>query len=352
MKKYAIFLPQFHEIEENNEWWGKGFTEWVNVKRAKALYKNHCQPKHPLNNNYYNLMDKKVAEWQTSLLNEYKIDGMIYYHYYFNGKKLLEKPVENLLLWKDIKQPFFFCWANHSWVRSWNGTSEMLMEQSYGKKDDWETHFQYLLKFFKDERYEKVNNKPMFMLFRSNFEEKEELFKYFNVRCREEGFNGLYLIESYHGEITIDQFNDELCSITSLIYYREPAVTQRLALANRNITERVIGKGQSLLRKAGFYKKPVIIDGNRLMRWKINNEPMGDKVGHGLWFEWDNTPRHKHRGYIITPYEKKYFQEYINLIKDEEFLFLNAWNEWAEGMMIEPTEENGYKYLEWIKESN
>lgn len=128
MKKYAFFLPQFHSIKENDEWWGEGFTEWVNVKKAKKLYENHVQPITPLDNNYYCLLDKNTVEWQTSLMKKYCIDGLIYYHYYFCGDLLLEKPAENLLKWKDIDQPFFFCWANHSWYRSWNGTKELLAE--------------------------------------------------------------------------------------------------------------------------------------------------------------------------------------------------------------------------------
>lgn len=114
MRLFAFNLPQFHSIPENDEWWGKGFTEWVNVKNAKPLYKGHVQPVHPLNGNYHNLLDKSTMEWQTELLKQYGLTGMIYYHYYFCGKLLLEKPVENLLGWKDIDQPFFFCWANHT----------------------------------------------------------------------------------------------------------------------------------------------------------------------------------------------------------------------------------------------
>lgn len=109
MKIIAYYLPQFHEIEENNKWWGKGFTEWTNVKKAKSLYKEHIQPKVPLGNNYYNLMDKKVMEWQTDLMKKYNVYGLCYYHYYFEGKMLLEKPAENLLKWKDINQKFCFC---------------------------------------------------------------------------------------------------------------------------------------------------------------------------------------------------------------------------------------------------
>ena len=180
MKKFAFFLPQFHEIPENDEWWGKGFTEWTNVKDAKPLYKGHQQPKHPMNNNYYNLLHKNVVEWQTELMNKSGLDGFIYYHYYFTGKKLLEKPAENLLKWKDIPQRFFFCWANHTWNRSWEGKKTILLEQTYGTKDDWEKHFQYLLPLFKDDRYEKRDNKPLLMIFISQFNEKNNMFQYFD----------------------------------------------------------------------------------------------------------------------------------------------------------------------------
>jgi len=150
MKFFAFFFLQFHEIPENNKWWGDGFTEWVNVKSAKQLYKGHVQPKHPRGGHYYNLLEKDTVVKQTSLMKNYNVSGMIYYHYYFKGKLLLEKPAENLLKWKDIKQPFFFCWANHNWFRTWSGEKTLLIKQEYGTEADWEKHFQYLLPFFKD----------------------------------------------------------------------------------------------------------------------------------------------------------------------------------------------------------
>lgn len=350
MKKYAIFLPQFHAIKENDEWWGKGFTEWTNVKNAKSYFKEHIQPKHPKDDNYYNLLDKDVVRWQTDLLQESKIDGLVYYHYYFKGKKLLEKPAENLLMWKEIPQRFFFCWANHSWIRSWNGTQNMLVEQTYGSVEDWENHFQYLLQFFSDDRYEKIDNKPMFMLFKSSFPEKEKMFCYFDKRCKEEGFEGLYLIESFHGDIKYDEFKNELCSITSLVYFREPAVTLSNYNSRYSIFERLLNKIKKSMREKGILKKPRIVCGEKMIEMKIEQEVLNKKIGHGLWFEWDNTPRHKQRGYIITPFEKESFMKYMDLIANEDFLFINAWNEWAEGMMLEPTKELGYKYLDWIKE--
>lgn len=350
MKIYAFFLPQFYEIPENDKWWGEGFTEWTNVRRAAPLFKKHKQPIHPLNDNYYNLLDKKTVIWQTNLLNKFNIDGLIYYHYYFNGKLLLEKPAENLLHWKDIDQKFFFCWANHTWTKTWNGSKQVLIEQTYGNKNDWEKHFQYLLTFFRDSRYQKINNKPMFMVFKSSFPEKTKMFKYFNERCKDEGFDGIFLIESYHGDVPISEFGKETSDITSMIYYREPAVSRFRLLRLNNFIGRNKFKIIDLLRKNGMIKRPEIDNGNVMMKRKIGEEPLGSNVGHGLWFQWDNTPRHKQRGYIITAYKKELFTQYMNLIKNEDYLFINAWNEWCEGMILEPTEEYGYKYLQWVKE--
>lgn len=349
MRRFAFFLPQFHEIPENNKWWGKGFTEWTNVKKARPLFKNHQQPKHPLNNNYYNLLDKKVMDWQTKLAKDYGLDGFIYYHYYFTGKKLLEKPAENLLKWKDIPQNFFFCWANHSWKRSWEGKSTVLLDQTYGDKKDWEKHFQYLLPFFKDKRYEKRNNKPLLMIFDPDFEEKDSMFRYFDKRCKDEGFNGLSLIETYNGVEDIKEFQKKESTITELTFYREPTVSQFRYL-NSNIFLKKFYGLNTRLREKGILHKPYVFDGNKLMDLKLTNEPLGKNVANGLWFEWDNTPRHKSRGYVIKPYIYDKFEKYMNLIKNQEYLFINAWNEWAEGMIMEPTEENGYKYLNWMKE--
>ncbi len=349
MKKFALFLPQFHEIPENNEWWGEGFTEWTNVKSAKPLYKGHIQPKHPLNGNYYNLLDKEVMKWQTELIDRYRIDGMIYYHYYFNGKLLLEKPAENLLKWRDIHQHFFFCWANHSWMRSWEGKKDLLIEQTYGNVSDWEKHFQYLIPFFKDDRYEKKDNQPLFMVFQSSFDEKEAMFNYFNKRAIEEGFNGINFVESYYGDIDIKIFEQNLASATRLTFYREPLFSKNLVLRKSWISY-TLYRANRKLRHLGILKKPLVLDGKRLMDVKQQNEPLGKNVANGLCFEWDNTPRHKYRGYVITPFEKSQFMHFMDIIKNQDYLFIDAWNEWCEGMVLEPTEEDGYKYLEWIKE--
>ena len=346
MKKFAFFLPQFHEIPENNKWWGKGFTEWTNVKAARPLFRKH-KLKHPFEGNYYNLLSKETVEWQTRLMDKYRIDGLIYYHYYFNGKKLLEKPAENLLTWHDVDQKFFFCWANHPWIRSWEGKKTVLMPMNYGNEQDWENHFQYLLPFFKDDRYEKKDNMPLFMLFKPNYPEKYKMMEYFNSRCIHEGFNGLCVIESNTAYNKTEQLQ-LLCKESRYVFQREPDVEiNSYGRINSSFIKRVIRKSHRIL----FTKGIPVFDGNKLMQQLIksfcNDDP---RFISGLWFEWDNTYRHRKRGYIITPYKKELFMKYMDLNMNKDYIFLNAWNEWCEGMTLEPTEENRYKYLEWIKE--
>lgn len=353
MKIFAYYLPQFHCIPENDKWWGKGFTEWTNMKKAKPLFKGHKQPIVPLNDNYYDLTDKATLEWQSQLMKEYNIDGLIFYHYYFCGKKLLEKPAELLLKNKDIDMNYFFCWANHSWNRSWNGSTELLMKQEYGTQDDWEKHFDYLLEFFKDERYQKVNNKPMLLLFNTNFEEKNEMFGFFDKKCKENGFEGICLIETstlYKKGYKNDFNKNCISEQTQFIQTREPtcsvsdfnsSIKYLPFRAINKIKRKLINKNCKLVLK---------YNGNHLYRSMIKNYKEDKKIIRGLFFEWDNTPRHGYRGYIITPPKKRLFIKYMNLLKNDDFVFINAWNEWCEGMILEPTENNKYKYLEWIKE--
>ena len=165
MKIIAFYLPQFHEIPENNKWWGKGFTEWVNVKKARPLFENHNQPRVPLNKNYYNLLDEKTQKEQVKLANDYGLYGFCFYHYWFDGKLLLEKPVEKFLENKSLDTHFCICWANEHWTNAWaNKEAKVLIEQKYGNKKEWKEHFDYLLNFFKDDRYIKENNKPLLVI--------------------------------------------------------------------------------------------------------------------------------------------------------------------------------------------
>ena len=356
MKKFAFYLPQYYETKENNKWWGKGFTEWTHVKSAKPLFKNHNQPIVPLNDNYYNLLNKETVIWQTSLMNQYGIDGLIYYHYYFNDSILLEKPAENLLNWKDIKQHFFFCWANHSWYKAKNGKKNLLKEQDYGNKTDWENHFNYLLPFFFDERYEKKDNKPIFMVFDSNFSEKDEMFRLFDVKCKENGFDGIHIIETFYpksGSLMneMHEFESNFSIQSTQLFLREPTNCNYLHIYNTlhsiKRVPRILTTIMTKLNIKGFVRH---FDGNTLFDEMINTEPHSSNIIPGLFFSWDNTPRHDNRGYIISKPDKAKFIQYMNTIKDNDYVFINAWNEWAEGMILEPTVTDDYENLSWIKE--
>ena len=352
MKVFALYLPQFHEIPENNEWWGKGFTEWTNVRKAKPLFKGHVQPLIPLDNRYYDLRDKETMAWQTEIMKSYGISGMIYYHYYFNGKKLLEEPAENLLQWTDIDQPFFFCWANHSWNRAWKGSREVLLEQTYGNQADWRAHFEYLLPFFQDARYEKKDNKPLFMIYDTSFPEKNEMLECFNTWCIESGFDGIYPIElcmTVKGN-AFAAFSENMSPLSEKCFLSEPSVGRLLTYPVDSFFARVMKKLKTVLRAKGILRSVQILNGNKIYQTMIDKEPHGENIIRGMFFGWDNTPRHSFRGYIITPPSKEIFMQYAQTIKDDEYVFVNAWNEWAEGMILEPTQQNGYQYLEWISE--
>ena len=353
MKIFAYYLPQFHCIPENDEWWGKGFTEWTNVRKAQPLFPGHRQPRVPLNGNYYNLLEPETLDWQARIAKEHHIDGFIYYHYYFRGKKLLEKPAENLLARPEVPLSYFFCWANHDWNRAWEGKREILVKQEYGNQDDWEEHFRYLLPFFRDPRYEKRDNKPLLILFRTHFEEKEAMIRYFNRRCVESGFDGICIIETMLSGRGANrkQLEDESSPATEMFCVREPAVA----------TDAYLHTIPGLFHGAGILAKRFInsrtqlkllekYNGNKLYHFMEKTSPRGEKYIPGIFFEWDNTPRHGKRGYLISPPDKAVFMRYMDTVRDKEYVFANAWNEWAEGMMLEPTEEDGYKYLDWIRE--
>ncbi|MDR3002299.1 MAG: glycoside hydrolase family 99-like domain-containing protein [Fibromonadaceae bacterium] len=361
VKILAYFLPQFHAIPENDMWWGEGFTEWTNVKKENRLSENL----QPLNDNYYNLLEEETVLWQTKLAKQYGVYGFVYYHYYFCGKKLLEKPAENLLKNKSIKQKFCFCWANHSWNRSWHGSRELLQEQKYGNEAEWSEHFDYLLPFFRDERYIKVNNKPLFVVYDGNFKEKEAIYKLFNKNARKNGFDGVFFTESLYNTEQVKYISNNLEAVT----IREPFFSRILYQHNSfirciNKINRIRNKIRYSLLKIFKFKFLLLkYNGNKMIKRIVRNSrdlckdmrSKGVKCWLGAFSNWDNTSRHGFRGYKITSISDKNYIWYLTELKkiaeqeDMEYIFFNAWNEWAEGMILEPDTRNGYRFLEGIK---
>lgn len=356
MKILAKYLPQFHVIPENNEWWGENYTEWTAVKNAKTISKHHTQPKVPLNNNYYDLSNIETWKWQENIINEYNIDGLIIYHYWFLGKKILEKPAENLLANKDINIKYSFCWANESWTRTWYGNDkEILLNQEYGNKINWIEHFNYLLDFFKDERYIKIDNKPLISIYRSaKIDSLNEMRETWEKLAIDNGFNGIYIM-SANTSFELEQ-RDELIDA----YYNfEPKHTLKYNLPFIYKYSYIFSVIMRRLYNKIFDNKIVehIIDYKTIVKFSNTKKRKSTKpTFKGIFPGWDNTPRTKHKGYIYKNSSIKYFskklKEIINNSENDEILVINAWNEWGEGCYLEPDSINKFEYLKAIKNLN
>lgn len=348
MKKIiAMYLPQYYSFPENDEWWGKGFTDWTNVRKAKPLFRGHMQPKIPLDNNYYCLLDKKTHLWQADLAKKYGIDGFCYYHYWFNGKMLLEKPIELVLNNPDIKIKYCFSWANESWARTWDGQEKKyLIKQSYGGQEDWENHFQYLVKFFKDSRYIRIDDMPVMLLYTSSrIARCEEMVEYWNTRIKSLGFKGLYVIE------TLNAYQKEPALKNSQgVYYFEPAYTLSYALKKKNL----LSKGRRfLLSKMGIGG---VLKYDARVAYELiekRNPKWNKTIYKGTFTDWDPTPRKGKKGLVMCHNSPDLFRKNINKLLNEysggDYVFINAWNEWAEGAYLEPDEDHRYDYLEICK---
>lgn len=359
MKMMAFYLPQFHEIPENNKWWGQGFTEWTNTKATKPLYQNHKQPKEPLNDNYYNLLDKKTLQWQAKLANNYGIDGFCFYHYWFNGKLLLEKPAEILLENKDINTSFCFSWANEPWTRSWDGKSkEVLIDQQYGSEEDWHKHINYLLKFFNDDRYEKIDNKPVFVIYRPrNIQNIDKMIAYWNKQLIANGFDGLYLIDM------LTSFDNKPYELFDASLDFEPMLTLKYYIPKTQLFKRGYKKViRDYLKKRTKKMPGFLIDKidyevvwDSILKRNIGNENETKKRYLGAFVSWDNTPRKKEHGLILENFNMDIFEQGLQAQykktqeSGNEFLFINAWNEWAEGTYMEPDKNYEYQVLETIQ---
>lgn len=358
MKLIAFYLPQYHQIKENDEWWEEGFTEWKNVKRAKKIFKGQTQPKIPLNNNYYNLLDKETVEWQTKLMKQYGVYGFCYFHYWFTGRKLLEKPAENLLRWKDIDQPFCFSWANVTWARTWTGFSGfstnwvstdkkqngngVLIEQKYGEKKEWIEHYSYLRPFFMDDRYIKVDNMPMFLIYHMEYiPHAEEFFETWNELARRDGFNGIHFVSMN------SRIDSPLVKAVAR-YGQYERYDRKIFLQIRNL----------IIRRMKLpYSRGMILDYSRVWENMLKEKPLeGIQTYPGAVVTYDETPRKGKNAVFLKGASPELFERYLKMqieraksLYKSEYIFVDAWNEWGEGNYLEPDIEHGYKYLEAVK---
>lgn len=365
-KIMAMYLPQYHETEDNNKWWGKGFTDWTSVKNAESLFTGHRQPRVPLNSNYYDLSELENIKWQVNLAKQYGIYGFGIYHYWFSTKKqTLTKPAEILLEHKEIDMPYFFGWDNNSWVRTWskykhntnawspkvdgslaedNTNNGVLAQLDYGEEVDWKIHWNYLNNFFSDPRYIKIDNRPLFIIW--NYTDKSRLklmCEYWRKLAIESGYDGMFLMNRYNPYDYLEGFD-------ALMTY-EPMFS---AWQNKNIVSRVIGKMKSqFIRQKGLS----LFDYDKVWQSILKNakEKSNEKILYGAFVSYDDSPRRGKQGKVIKGESPEKFEKYLKQLVDiseeqgKTFIFLTAWNEWGEGAYLEPDEDNGLAYLEAVK---
>src|SRR6266542_1499110 len=376
LRPIAIYLPQFHPIPENDAWWGKGFTEWTNVTKAKPLFKNHYQPHLPANLGFYDLRVQEVREAQARLAKEHGIYGFCYYHYWFNGKRILERPFNEVFESGKPDFPFMLCWANENWTRAWDGENEhVLLEQKYSAEDD-RNHIKDLIPYFKDHRYIRINNKPVVAIYCSTLlPDVQSTLTTWRNEAAKQGME-LYIcrFESHHtgGEEYLKAGFDAAIDF------------QPWGMDSRNYHARIIKRKtisfsfkaknllyKNLLKRLSYrlyneYKKKLeneIIynyrfDYNDYVNFVLRADIPAYKRYPCLMPMWDNSPRraqHPAIFYNSTPQlYKKWLQHIVSSFKpfsnEENLLFINAWNEWGEGNHLEPCMKWGMQYLETTKE--
>lgn len=357
-KLIAMYLPQFHCIPENDEFWGKGFTDWVSVKKAKPLYEEHDQPRIPLNHKYYDLSIKENVKWQAELAKKHGIYGFGMYHYWFNNEKnLLTRPSEIIRDNDDIDINYCFAWDNGNWKRSWSNVQgndwtplqehntpkgpAILIQYILGKEHDWECHFNYLLTHFKQERYIKKDGKPVFIIYNYS-DDLIPMCEYWDKLAKSHGFEGVYIIFRYDKKYNIPS--------NYALYNYQPLTS---AWRNRLSFQKVKYKIFKMIHW-NFIEKYDYDDVWKYLIKKAKKQKIPNYY-HGGFVMYDDSPRRGQNGKIITGNSpkkfKKYMKELIDICNEQnkEFLFLTAWNEWGEGAYLEPDISNKFDYLESIK---
>ena len=364
-KIFAAYLPQYHETEDNNKFWGKGFTDWVGVKKATPQFEGHQQPKVPLGSHYYDLLDPEEIKRQARMAREYGIDGFNIYHYWFkDGKQELERPAELLLADKEIDIEFFFTWDNGAWKRTWGnvrgndwapvfdqkvapkGGQATLVPFEYGDETQWTNHFNYLLPFFRDSRYLKLDNKPVFMFIsHSELEKLTAMAACWDRLAKENGFAGMYFSTKRKNFLNKTIFDS--------VFSYEPETS---AWGKRRAMDKRLSSNLKITPKRDEpvkYQYPYEKVWQRILRNARRNI---DRDIIGAFVRYDDTPRRGKEAMIVRGETPELFRKYLGQLyrlccqHDKPILLLTAWNEWGEGAYLEPDETDRFAYLEAVRD--
>jgi hypothetical protein len=361
---FAYYMPQYHPVPENDLWWQKGFTEWTNVTKAKPLFKNHYQPRLPADLGFYDLRIPEVREQQAELAREAGIEGFVYYHYWFgNGKRLLQRPFEEVMKMGKPDFPFMLCWANETWKGVWVGTSKgkVLIEQEYPGRQDYIDHFYCLLEAFKDSRYIRIGGKPVFNIYRpQGIPNIREFVDVFREEAHNSGLGELYLLA---GDLNAGMAPSE--------YGFDGVVSNNFHRSRQNMHKFLFDSENSLIRRIErrlYYfwnnpdpvqrKRPLIVNYQKYIKLIAQWPNVDYDYFPQIIPDWDNSARAGKQSLILkgsTPeLWKQHIKDALNYSAkyndDKNIVFIKSWNEWAEGNYLEPDQKWGHAYLDAMKE--
>lgn len=356
----AFYLPQYHPFPENDEWWGKGFTEWTNVGKAKPLFRGHNQPRVPTELGYYDLRLPIIREQQAQMAKDAGVTAFCYWHYWFgNGKRLIPEVFQEVLETGKPDFPFCLGWANHSWfAKNWNSdgttTQKLLMEQTYPGIEDEKMHFDFLLKAFKDDRYVKIEGKPLLYIFAPQDLPQEYVanFKEWTINA---GFPGLYLIAN----LSVQGYTQEMAfnaGYDAVSYQRLGSTLHK----GNQVKDKILRQIQVNFRKirSVFSKKPPLLSDYRMIYHKLIQEIDKDEcVIPTILPQWDHTPRSGWNGSLLINSTPEYFYEHakeaLDTVKNKKnpILFVKSWNEWGEGNMMEPDLTYGRGFIDALRKA-
>jgi len=343
----TFYLPQFHPVPENDAWWGPGFTEWTNTAKARPLFRGHVQPHIPADLGFYDLRMPEAREAQSDLAQRYGVEAFVYWHYWFGGgRRILERPFTEVLASGAPSVKFCLAWANQTWSGIWHGASDrVLMEQTYPGPEDEQAHFDSLLPAFRDERYLRVDDRPVFYVFRpEDLPDAAAFVDRWQGMARAAGLPGLYLVAEVSDLLGRGpKYTDvDAAGFDAGVYMRIPARQTRADVLRMRLG-RKLGKPEIFPHAPDFEPAPAGIS---------------DRLQPCVYPNWDNSPRSGSRAVVVTGSSPELFGRHVRqavaTLQDrrpaERLLWVKSWNEWAEGNYLEPDLEHGHAWLEALRD--
>lgn len=369
MDVLAYFIPGFHIDKFNNEWWGEGFTEWDNITQSESLYNGHFQPNKPLDG-FYDLLSLDVLANNFKMAKEFGVDSFILYDYWYDGKKPLGSVIDLILKNQKLDFRFSLCWANHSWTKSWknrSGSLDVLIEQTYGDSDSIDRQVDFYVNAFLDPRYYKIDGRPLFQIYRPNDIPNLDLFILSLVnKCLSSGVKRPYLVANYSGSKNtsnlLNIFDSLVLTNPTLALYLDGNVFSDEKKVASQIKD--VRNYPNFLKKILYRIQDCLPDKHEVFDYSVANDNLikqsesgykllGDKLLFSCFSGFDNTPRYKNRAIIVENADSSVFfntlQSLYEINKSAPYIAINAWNEWGEGMVLEPSELHGFSFLESIK---